>query len=89
MAGGNAEALWQFYQNTPEAEQPWAKSPAPQPGLKDWRDAKPEILRAHLTAALALPGKEKAEFIPHVLCPQLVLNCSPIGVRPFWPALPC
>ncbi|MFR8332116.1 MAG: transglutaminase-like domain-containing protein [Oscillospiraceae bacterium] len=71
MAGGNAEALWQFYQNTPEAEQPWAKALLLSLASKDWRDAKPEILRAHLTAALALPGKEKAEFIPHVLCPRI------------------
>ncbi len=71
MAGGNAEALWQFYQNTPEAEQPWAKALLLSLASKDWRDAKPEVLRAHLTAALALPGRDQPEFIPHVLCPRI------------------
>ncbi len=47
---------------------------------------KPEVLQAHLTGALALPGQDKPEFVPYVLCPGLALSFSPTGARPFWPA---
>ena len=32
---------------------------------------KPEVLQAHLTGALALPGQDKPEFVPYVLCPRI------------------
>lgn len=71
MAGGNAEALWQFYQTTPETGKPWAKALLLSLASKDWRDVKPEVLQAHLTGALALPGQDKPEFVPYVLCPRI------------------
>ncbi len=41
---------------------------------KDWRDADPEVLSAHLEAASALPGADRAEFVPYVLCPRIGLE---------------
>ncbi len=43
-AGGNAPALWVFYQKNPEKALPLLKTLAP----KDYRDAKPAVLQAHL-----------------------------------------
>lgn len=71
MAGGNAEALWHFYETTPEANKPWAKALLLSLASKDWRDAKPEVLQAHLAGALTLPDRDKPEFVPYVLCPRI------------------
>ena len=71
MAGGNAEALWQFYRENDELKRPWARALLLSLASKDWRDARPEVLQAHLDGALALPGRDRPEFVPYVLCPRI------------------
>lgn len=66
-AGGNAKSLWQFYKTYGKDAGPLLLSLA----SKDWRDAKPEVLQAHLEGARTLPGREKPEFLPHVQCPRI------------------
>ena len=71
MAGGNAGALWQFYRENDESKRPWARALLLSLASKDWRDARPEVLQAHLDGALALPGRDRPEFVPYVLCPRI------------------
>ena len=66
-AGGHAEALWKFY----EAYGTQAKDILLSLRPKDWRDADPAVLAAHIQATAGLPGKGRAEFLPYVVCPRI------------------
>ena len=67
MAGGHAQALWEFYQQYgQEGKEMLLSLPS-----KDWRDADTQVLAAHIEAVRELPGQESAQFRPYVACPRI------------------
>lgn len=54
---------------------------------KDCRDADVEVLKAHLEACRALPGREKPAFVPYVQCPRIGLELLSDWRRPILRAL--
>lgn len=70
-AGGNAGALWSFYNGCGPEERPIARNLLLSLAEKDWRDAKPEVLQSHLAAAGSLPNPDSPLFLPYVLCPRI------------------
>ena len=67
LAGGHAQALWDFFQTYGQ--------PARQMLLhlteKDWRDADPAVLAAHLQATNDMPNQEAETFLSYVQCPRI------------------
>lgn len=67
IAGGHAEALWRFYKEYGED----AKTLLLSLPYKDWRDADPAVLAAHLEAARQLSNQEDPDFVSYVQCPRI------------------
>lgn len=67
IAGGHAQALWDFYKKYGKDARTLLLSLP----YKDWRDADPAVLAAHLEAARKLPTRDDPDFVPYVQCPRI------------------
>ena len=67
LAGGHAQALWAFYQQYGDA----ARDMLLHLSMKDWRDADPAVLAAHLNATRDFAGEKDETFLSYVQCPRI------------------
>lgn len=67
LAGGHAQALWTFYQQYGDA----ARKMLLHLPMKDWRDADPAVLAAHLNESKNLPKEQEEIFLSYVQCPRI------------------
>lgn len=73
-ASGHAAALWQFWQDCPEAERPMALALLKCLRTKDWKDADPAVLRDHMDRRPDTGGLDAELYSAYVLCPRIGLE---------------